>query len=336
MPTPYLSEIKYRGSAAQDFVEVVLDGGADPSGISVVIYHPNGGIRSINSLDSVVDTVAGKDVYVVSNGVHKNGAVALVEDGVVISFVSFDNVVTASAGPADGTSSTQIGSTGNDQTASLTSTDGSSFSVEDNPNSGTIPCFLRGTRISIPSGEVPVEQLAVGDRVVLLDGSAEPLKWIGRATADATGANADSGAPVCIPRGALGRNRPKRDLFVSPQHRVSMGSPAFELWFADRDVLIPAKHLVGWNGIYQDSTIAQPEYFHLLFAAHQVIWSEGIPTESFHPSTLVVDQFSRETRRELFRIFPELGEDGEMDGATAQKCLRSFEATVALKLALAG
>ena len=35
MPDPYLSEIKYLGSATQDFVEIAVDAGAD------VVGHPD-------------------------------------------------------------------------------------------------------------------------------------------------------------------------------------------------------------------------------------------------------------------------------------------------------
>src|SRR5258708_6202490 len=40
-------------------------------------------------------------------------------------------------------------------------------------------CFLRGTRIETPCGEVPVEDLPIGALVETLNGPL-PVKWIGR------------------------------------------------------------------------------------------------------------------------------------------------------------
>ena len=110
MADPRFTEIKYRGPGTQDFIEVSVDAGTDVSGIQIVVYHPNGGVRSVNGVGSFDDTMFGQDVYSLDAAVHKNGAIALVVDGVVIDFVSFDSVVTPTTGPAAGMSSTQIGS----------------------------------------------------------------------------------------------------------------------------------------------------------------------------------------------------------------------------------
>ena len=39
-------------------------------------------------------------------------------------------------------------------------------------------CFLRETRISTPMGELPVEELDIGDEICTLDG-VKKIKWIG-------------------------------------------------------------------------------------------------------------------------------------------------------------
>ena len=43
-----------------------------------------------------------------------------------------------------------------------------------------LPCFLRGTRILTGKGELPVEDISVGDLVVSERGTLLPIKWIGR------------------------------------------------------------------------------------------------------------------------------------------------------------
>ena len=326
MPT-YISEVKYRGPANNDFIEVVTDAGADVSGLSIVVYHPNGNIRSTDSLGTSVNTIAGKDVYLVNTGVHKDGAVALVDNGTVVAFISFDSVVTPSSGPAAGLSSTQVGSTGNNQNESLVSTDGVTYSNQ-TPDGGTIPCFLRGTLIQTASGDLPVESLAPGMKVARADGGTAVLRWKGHVQVGATGPDAEANAPYVVPRGAFGRNCPRKDTYLSPNHRVSLSDPAFELLFEANEVLIPVKHLAGWAGIHQDRTVKQPEYYHLLFDSHEVIVANGLASESLHPGEIAVDGFSRETRDELYRLFPELADDPMAYGQTARRCLKSFESEI--------
>lgn len=329
MATPQFTEIKYRGNATDDFIEVSIAEGDDVSGIQIVVYHPNGTVRSTNGIGTYEDTMFGKDVYSLSTGVHKNGAVALVQDGVVIDFVSFDNIITASGGAADGLTSVQIGSTGNNQNASVHIDDSGDWTT--GPiNEGTIPCFLSGTKIATKRGEVPVEDLTPGDMVVTRDGGFSPIRWIGSFRADARGANFENNAPICIPRNAMGRGVPARDLHISPNHRVWMNEPSYEMFFNEREVLIPAKHLVGWKGIKQVRYVPEPEYFHILLDKHQIIMSDGMLTESFHPADATFDQFDHETRDEMLRMFPELI-NLVSTGDTARRCLKRYEVPLALK-----
>lgn len=330
MAVPFITEIKYRGPASNDFVEVAVEAGTDVSDIQIVVYHPNGDLRSINGVGTYEDTMFGNDVYSLAGvGVHKDGAVALVQGGDVISFVSFDNTVSPSAGPAADMTSTQIGSTGNDQNASVQLNNSGDWTTG-GLNEGTIPCFLAGTLIATKRGEIAVEELRPGDMVMVRDGGFAPIRWIGSLKADARGPWQEQNAPVKIPKGAMGRNMPARDLYVSPNHRIWMRDAAFEMFFAEREVLIPAKHLVGWSGITQVSYVPEPEYFHLLFDSHQIIMSDGLLTESFHPGEVTIDQFEHETRDELLRLFPELINLASY-GDTARRCLKSYEVPLALR-----
>ncbi|WP_372885704.1 Hint domain-containing protein [Shimia sp.] len=201
----------------------------------------------------------------------------------------------------------------------------------DQGQGGFIPCFLAGTLIATKRGEIAVEDLRPGDMVVVRDGGFVPLRWIGSVRVDARGHGMADNAPVRIPRGAMGRNMPARDLYVSPNQRIWMADAAFEMHFAEREVLIPARHLVGWKGIRQVSYVPEPEYFHLLLDSHQIILSDGMLTESFHPGEARLDQFDTEARDELFRMFPDLMALAGQ-GATARRCLKGDEVPVALSL----
>jgi Hint domain len=81
--------------------------------------------------------------------------------------------------------------------------------------SGPPHCFLPGTCILTSRGEVPVEELRIGDQVVTVRGEAKPIKWIGRQSFKKSGpAWQDSVMPIRIARGALDENTPHQDLYT--------------------------------------------------------------------------------------------------------------------------
>ena len=85
-------------------------------------------------------------------------------------------------------------------------------------------CYLRGTRILSPTGQMAVEDIRAGDLVVTRFGSIQPVKWIGRQSYDWHFIQKNTAKiPVRIKTSALGPNMPARDLYVSPGHSMLVG-----------------------------------------------------------------------------------------------------------------
>ncbi len=332
MAGPYLSEIKYLGSGNVDFVEVAVTAGTDVSNVQIVIYNSNGTVRSTDSLGVKVATVAGKDVYVIDKataadfaGLHKFGAVALVDNGVVLSFVSFNDgsAVTATAGPASGTTSTQIGQAGSGE--SLETTDGgATYTAQTGPNSGTVPCFVTGTMILTEHGEIPVEQLQAGDRVVTRDNGLQAIRWVGKRTI--TGATDQR--PICIQKDSFSSGVPNRDLYVSPNHRILIHDYRCSLLFDANEVLVAAKTLTSAPTIFQSDRSNGFAYYHILFEQHEIVLSNNMETESFQPGQVGLDAFDKKTRAEIHEVFPELRTSLVSYGETARLCLKTAESRV--------
>ncbi len=192
-----------------------------------------------------------------------------------------------------------------------------------------IPCFTPGTMIQTDRGEVAVEAIVAGDRVLTRDRGYQVIRWVGRRRFTAQDMDAAPHlVPVRIARGALGADMPARDMHVSPQHRLLAQGPRTKLLFGDTEVLVPALHLVGYPGISR-ADVASTDYIHIMCDRHEVIWSDGIWTESFQPGDLTLAGLDAAQRFELEEIFPVLrtGSDGF---AAARRTLRRHEADLLL------
>lgn len=163
------------------------------------------------------------------------------------------------------------------------SSDGSTLS--DGPYVGPVVCYLRGTRVLTPTGQIAVEDLKVGDLLVTCFGGIQSVQWIGRqAYSSHSAPNLREVAPVRINAGALGDNQPARDLYVSPGHSM----------LVDGQLLL-AKLLVNGVTITQelspDKIPPLIEYFQVDFGIHDCIVAEGTWSESFADGPGLRDQF---------------------------------------------
>lgn len=186
-------------------------------------------------------------------------------------------------------------------------------------NATSVPCFVVGTLIATPDGDRAAETLRPGDMVMTKDEGAQPLRWIGTRTVPALG----QFAPIHIRGGTLGQHR---DLLVSPLHRVLIRDNLAELLFGEQEVLVAARDLVN------DHTITRRPggdvtYVHLLFDRHQVVFSEGLETESFLPGPQTASSFEAEVVQEICTLFPELDpHTGQGYPGAARRTLKRFEA----------
>lgn len=208
----------------------------------------------------------------------------------------------------------------------------SPFATE--PFTDIIACFTPGARIRAEHGEVPVESLKRGDLVMTKDDGLQPVRWIGRRFVSRGRLTTEHGLrPVEIAAGSLGPGAPARDIMVSPQHRMLISGQQLELNCGLDEALIPALSMTGAPGINQTVPDGGCEYLHLLFDRHQIIYCEGVETESFHPFALSRNASENDpVVEELFAIFPEFRDDPRSYGGTARPCLRMAEARLIYSL----
>lgn len=169
-------------------------------------------------------------------------------------------------------------------------------------------CFTAGTLIATPRGETDVSRLSEGDLVLTRNG-AKPIQWIGKRRLDVIDLMANPKLlPIRIPENAFGAGLPKRDLYLSPQHRIVLCSKIAERMFGAPEVLAPAKHLIGIGGIEVEASVREVIYYHILLETHEIVWADGLATETLLPGPQAMDMMPRAACDELRAIFPKIDE----------------------------
>jgi hypothetical protein len=135
-------------------------------------------------------------------------------------------------------------------------------------------CFLKGTKISTPSGDCLVQDLQIGDEVQTLAGR-KAIKWIGynKFTKAEGRAWHDNVMPIRVARFAIDN---RTNLYLSPLHCIFFNH-----------ALIPVMYLINETSIAQGMPSEMPaiEYYHLELDTHHVIYAEGALVESFDGSS---------------------------------------------------
>ena len=256
-----------------------------------------GGTLSITQING--QAVVAGDIVTLNSGqqiqLNADGTIDIVADSDEESF-SFNYEVTSSTGQND------VGFVNVDQ----------------------VPCFVSGTMIKTPQGDVPVERLQAGDLVITQDNGVQPLRWTGRRKVSATGQY----APIRIAANTFGRHR---DLLLSPLHRVLIRDSLSEILFGEPEVLVAARDLINDLSVrrIEGGTVT---YVHILFDQHQVVYSEGLETESFLPGPQITKSFEAEIVEEIYALFPEIDlSTGAGYGPAARPCLKPYEARLLMR-----
>lgn len=175
----------------------------------------------------------------------------------------------------------------------------------DNTN---VLCFADDTLIETGRGARAIGGLRVGDLVMTRDAGLQPIRWIGSRTLNAATLVDDWPrlCPIRIAAGALGAGVPRRDLVVSPQHRILVRSKIARRMFGADEILVAAKHLCQIEGIRIADDLGGVTYVHLMFDAHHILLANGAEAELLFTGPEAMKSLAPAARDEIRAIFPDL------------------------------
>ena len=194
---------------------------------------------------------------------------------------------------------------------------------------GGVICFTPGTRIATPEGPKLIQTLRPGDRILTKDDGPQEVLW--------TGNRRMSGArlyamphlrPIRFRAGAFGNDRPEPDLLVSPAHRMLVKGAAAQALFGTSEVLVRAEDLLNDASIMVDHALREVTYVHILLERHNIVFANGVETESFHPSNTALEMIDPAQRDVLMAVMPEVAVNPESYGDYARRNLSASEAAL--------
>ena len=169
----------------------------------------------------------------------------------------------------------------------------------------TPPCFVQGSLIDTPDGPKPIETLAAGDWVETYDNGPQQIRWIGSTFFPAAVLDREPAfRPVKIAPHAFGPNQPYRTSYVSPQHRILIEDWRAAMFFGEDEILVPAKKLINDLTVLPAQMDGGVTYFHILFDRHEIVWADGLKSESYFLGNSTAD--TDPTAAEIIAIFPQL------------------------------
>jgi hypothetical protein len=140
-----------------------------------------------------------------------------------------------------------------------------------------------GAPIETPSGQVMVDRLRLGDRVLTASGGVQPVRWITRRTVPALGHL----CPVRLRAPFFGLSN---DLLLAPDHRVRVEGADAEYILGDGDVLLPAQRLVGSRAAKVEARLKSVTYYHVLLDKHDCLLHDTLWAESLYVGQIAADR----------------------------------------------
>ncbi|MBL4812264.1 MAG: Hint domain-containing protein [Rhodobacteraceae bacterium] len=124
-----------------------------------------------------------------------------------------------------------------------------------------------GTIVMTLDGEIPVEHLSPGDRIITRDCGMAILKDIKVTQTKAT--------PIRIKSGALGHNRPTDDLYVAANTLIHIRDWRAEAMFGAQNATVPAEQLIDGEFITAQEK-AEMRLYSLVFDRSHIIYAGGL------------------------------------------------------------
>lgn len=134
----------------------------------------------------------------------------------------------------------------------------------------TVPAvkgICAGTSVLTLKGDMAIDQITAGDRIITRDSGSAVVKDVQAATVQV--------APIRIKAGSLGHTRPDRDMIVAPDTQIYIRDWRAEALFGKPAVAVAAMRLIDGEFLAQEEMVEMTVYT-LIFDREHIIYADGV------------------------------------------------------------
>lgn len=135
----------------------------------------------------------------------------------------------------------------------------------------TVAGLAAGATVMTLDGELPVEHLTIGDRVITRDAGMAVLREVRMKEVRV--------APIQIKAGSLGHTRPQADMVVGPDTLVHIRDWRAKALFGADVATVKAKRLIDGEFVSEQPPVTVKVY-ELVFDKQHIVYAEGMEVAS--------------------------------------------------------
>ena len=124
-----------------------------------------------------------------------------------------------------------------------------------------------GTAVLTMQGEMLVDAVKAGDRIITRDSGMATVKSVKATTVQV--------APVRIKAGSLGHTRPDRNMIIAPDTQIYIRDWRAQALFGKPAVAVTAARLIDGEFLAQEETVEMTVYT-LVFDREHIIYADGV------------------------------------------------------------
>jgi len=91
---------------------------------------------------------------------------------------------------------------------------------------------------------------------------------------------------------------------------------------------VTARDLIDDHSIMRDRSVRSVTYIHMMLPRHEIVFANGVATESFHPSSAALASMGRSDQDRLYDRLPELKGNTDAFGPYARRVLSGSETAI--------
>jgi hypothetical protein len=121
---------------------------------------------------------------------------------------------------------------------------------------------------------------------------------------------------------------PDVGLLVSPDHRIVHRSARARTLYNADEVLVTARDLIKDHSIIRNHAQREVTYIYMMLPSHEIVFANGVVTESFHPASNELSVMEDTSRDRMFDRLPDLRDSVYNYGDYARWVVSDSEAAI--------